>query len=143
MAIGGRKPKPAEQKTVTGNPGHRTIPEVPKFKAGGLVCPKWFSAAEREEWHRIVPELVRVGIARGVHQGSLEGICVLYGGWRKSRKDRDMQQARMSYDAYRKALNEFGLTAASAGRVGFLGGSGAHGDQDEGDEFFDGPRLAK
>ena len=140
MAIGGRKPKPPEQKEATGNPGRRPIPKVPVFAAGGLAAPKWFSAVEREEWGRIVPDLEKAGIAKGVHQGSLEGICVLYGAWRKSRKDKDMQQARMSYDAYRKALNEFGLTAASAGRVGFT--SGTNENKDPAEEFFE-PRLVK
>ena len=136
----GGKPKPAEIKELLGNPGHRPIQEVPVFVAGGLAAPKWFSAVEREEWSRIVPELERVGIAKAVHQGSLEGICVLYGAWRKSRKDKHMQQARMSFDAYRKALNEFGLTAASAGRVGFT--SGANENKDPAQEFFE-PRLVK
>lgn len=140
MAVRGTKPKPAETKHLTGNPGRRPIVEGPAFAAGELVCPKWFSTPEREEWGRIVPELQRVGVAKGIHQGSLEGICVLYGAWRKSRKDKDFQQARMSYDTYRKALNEFGLTAASAGRVGQPGG---HGNEDPADEFFSGPRLAK
>lgn len=138
MAAGGRKPKPSELKKITGNPGRRPIPETPAFAAGGLVMPRWFDAQERAEWGRIVPELERVGIAKSVHQGSLEGICGLYGAYRKSRKDKDIQQARMSYDAYRKALNEFGLTPASAGRVG---AQGSEGGADPADEFF-GPRLA-
>lgn len=143
MAIAGRKPTPAETKEATGNPGNRPIAEPPPFSAGGLAAPAWFTAIELEEWKRIVPELELAGIAKNVHQGALEGICLLYGAWRKARDSDDMQQARMGYHAYRLALNEFGLTAASAGRVGFLGGSGPRGERDPAEEFFNGPRLAK
>jgi phage terminase small subunit len=140
MAIGGRKPKPAAQKRVTGNPGKRKLPDAEPRFSGELVEPQWFSRLEREEWARVTPDLVRLEIATGVHQGALEGICVLYGLWRKARKDRDATQMRMAYDAYRKALNEFGLTPASIGRVG---GKGESGDSDPAAEFFTGPRLAK
>lgn len=138
MAIGGRKPKPAAQKRATGNPGKRTIPAEPAFRGGSLEAPDWFNDTEREEWVRIVPELERLTIAKPVHQGALEGICSLYSVWRDARNARDGTGMRMAYDAYRKALNEFGLTAASAGRVG---GTGEDGDQDPADEFFTGPRA--
>lgn len=138
MAVAGRKPKPSATKRATGNPGKRKLPKSEPQFSGSVQRPEWMNRVELEEWDRIVPSLERVGIAKTVHQGALEGICVLYGAWRKARKDRDATQTRMAFDAYRKALNEFGLTAASAGRV--AGGVDPNAD-DPSDEFFTGPKA--
>lgn len=128
-----------EQRTVA---GARRGDRGPAFAAGGLAPPKWFKAAELEEWARIVPELQRVGVARGIHQGALEGICMLYASGRSLMKAGDVRGARLAANAYRLALGDFGLTPATAGRVGILGGTGARDDDDPGGEFFGGPRLA-
>ena len=146
MAVGGRKPVPAETKVATGNPGNRPIPETPDFAPGtDLAPPRWWKESpgyELMEWKRIVPQLQKCGIAKAVHQGPLEKICQLYAASVVLYEKEDYGSARMQDAEYRKALNEFGLTPASAGRVGFLGGSGPD-DIDPTDEFFDGPRLAK
>ena len=145
MAPRGAKPRPAEDKAARGNPGKRPIAPTPPFAPGDTLAPpkRWKAKGqERQEWQRIVPELQRVGIAKMVHQGVLEKICELYAASVKLYEDRDYTGARMQSAEYRKALNEFGLTAASAGRVGFLGGEGRD-HQDPADEFFTGPRLAK
>jgi len=140
MAIGGRKPKPTAQKIATGNPGRRPLPKnEARFAVGALNAPAWFDLHEREEWERIVPELQANGIAKGVHQGDLEGICVLYGRFRDAREEGDAKEMRLSFDAYRKARNEFGLTPASAARVPAITEDG---DTDPAEEFFKGPRLA-
>lgn len=133
-----------------GNPGHRPIPETPNFTPGDNLRPpdRWpavnetkTEGFERQEWVRIVPDLVKAGIAKAVHQGVLEKICELYAASVTLYEAKDYAGARMQTAEYRKALNECGLTPASAGRVGFLGGSGANGDENEGDEFFKKPRL--
>jgi phage terminase small subunit len=139
MAVRGRKPKPADAKRVAGNPGKRALPKnEPRFSDGGLAAPDWFTPEELEEWNRIVPELQVCNVAKGIHQGDLEGICVLYGQWRTARSKADAKEARLTYDAYRKARNEFGLTPASAGRVASIG---ANDDDDPAAEFFTGPRA--
>lgn len=140
MAIGGRKPKPSEQKQVTGNPGKRPIPPTPSFAPGDSLAPpkRWSQKGfERQEWERIVPELQRLKIAKSVHQGALEGICELYAAKCAAWKKEDYSAHRMAVDAHRKALNEFGLTAASASRVG---GTGEDGHSDPTEEFFTGPK---
>lgn len=142
MAVRGRKPKPAESKIATGNPGRRPIAPTPAFSDGdGLAPPRRWPAKgqERREWDRIVPELQRLRVAKAVHQGILEKICELYAASVELYKAKDFTGSRMQAAEYRKALNEFGLTAASAGRVS---GTGDHGDTDPADEFFPGPRLA-
>ena len=107
--------------------------------APGLTWARLHAVPRRVEWDRIVPELQRCRIAKAVHQGALEKICELYAAGVVLYKQRDFTGSRMQAAEYRKALNEFGLTAASAGRVG---GTGDHGDTDPADEFFPGPRLA-
>lgn len=143
MAVRGQKPKPAGQKVTTGNPGHRPIVEGPAFAAGDDLAPpkRWKKKGqERIEWARIVPELQRVGVAKSVHQGVLEKVCELYAASVELYRLRDYTGSRMQAGEYRKALNEFGLTAASAGRVS---GQGGDGHQDPADQFFTGPRLAR
>lgn len=116
----------------------------PEFKSGdGFLEPpkEWDEdSPEREEWDRIVPELVRCNIAKSVHQGILEGICELYGEWKEHRKEKEYSKARLARAEYRKALNEFGLTPATAGRVG--GATAIDNEDEEAEEFdFTGPRA--
>ena len=147
MAIGGRKPLPAEDKEARGNPGGRPIPDTPNFTPGSDLAPpkRWKKKPgyEREEWDRIVPELQTCGIAKAIHQGMLEKICELYAASVLLYQAKDYAGSRMAVGEYRKALNEFGLTAASAGRVGFLGGDAAKKEEaDPTAEFFGRPKLA-
>jgi hypothetical protein len=61
MAVRGRKPKPKAVKEATGNPGRRPIADEPAFTDGSKLAPpaKWTPLGyERQEWDRIVPELV-------------------------------------------------------------------------------------
>lgn len=141
MAVRGRKSKPAEAKRATGNPGKRPIQGEPAFTGGEVLAPpaRWKAdGQERVEWNRIVPELVRCKIAKAVHQGALEKICELYAASVLLYDRQDFTGSRMQAEAYRKALNEFGLTAASAGRVG---STGANGDEDPADQYFTGPQA--
>ena len=140
MAIRGRKPKPGALKAATGNPGRRAIaPEVPFASGEGVLAPPahWVAEGyERLEWNRIVPELVRCRIAKAIHQGALEGICERYAAATRLYQIGQFSGARQESEAHRKALNEFGLTPASAGRVGAVGGDG---EKDPAESFFTGP----
>jgi hypothetical protein len=130
-------------KLVTGNRGRRPIPAVPAFAPGTNLAPprRWKAGGpEREEWGRIVPELQRLGIAKSVHQGLLELICELYAASAALFRKGHVTSARAQAAEYRKALSEFGLTAASAGRVS---GTPDDGEENPADQFFSGPRLAK
>lgn len=143
MAVRGRKPTPPEAKAARGTQRADRPQDAPDFKSGeGALKPptRWKKGGpEREEWDRIVPELVRCHIAKAVHQGALEKICELYASGVVLYERQDYTQSRMIAAEYRKALNEFGLTAASAGRVG---GASALGSEDEEAEgFFTGPKA--
>jgi phage terminase small subunit len=140
MASVGRKPVPTASKVARGNPGKRPLPAAePAWKGMDPTPPDWFNALELEEWNRTVPELVALGVAKAPHRGALEGICVLYGAWRDARVDVNVPAMRQAFDAYRKALNEFGLTAASSARIAAAPPPDAASAEDE---FFGGPRLA-
>ena len=67
-----------------------------------------------------------------VNQSAIEGICALYAqAIQSARSDGEKTETRQSFDAHRKALNEFGLTPASKGRAG-----GKAKKNDPADEFF-------
>jgi phage terminase small subunit len=144
MAIGGQKPKAAETRVAMGNPGKRPIPKTPAFKDGSELQPpkRWGKRGfELEEWNRLVPELVRVKVAKAVHQAPLEKICELYAASVRMYRAKDYTGFRMAADAHRKALTEFGLTPSSAARIG--AGGGGSDDEDPAEAFFSGPRLTK
>lgn len=124
MAIRGRKPKPAELKLMTGNPGRRPIAESVGEFTGALLMPSWiedkpkpYQAAFIAEWNRITRQLEAWAIVGEVNQGLIEGVSALYAQAIQATTNGEGTEARQSFDAYRKALNEFGLTPASKGRV--------------------------
>jgi len=142
MAVRGRKPTPPQAKQARGTTRADRLQDSPDFKGGeSLQPPKRWSPKgfEREEWNRIVPELVRCNIAKAVHQGALEKICEVYAASVRLYKQRDYTGHRQAAEAYRKSLNEFGLTAASAGRVG--GASAIGNEDDKAEGFFTGPKA--
>jgi P27 family predicted phage terminase small subunit len=47
--------------------------------------PRWLGVMARNEWHRIVPELERLGFLTVIDLGTLEIYCDLYERWRRAR----------------------------------------------------------
>jgi phage terminase small subunit len=121
MANRGRKSDPAPLKLLKGNPGKREIPQEPAFSTGELIAPSWMKGPALEEWNRIVPELSKLGLARNVSYSNLVGLCRHYACAIRAMKKSDIVQERNSWEAYRKASNEFGLTPATAGKAGAAG----------------------
>jgi hypothetical protein len=62
MGVGGRKPKPAALKLVTGNPGKREVEQpvdpaaapAPRMRAQPLVPPRKLSKAQRSKWDAFI-----------------------------------------------------------------------------------------
>ncbi len=72
----GPKPKPTETKRRNGNPGKRPLNDrEPKPSVEGLKCPAWLSPKAKKEWKRIVPELIRLGLATMADQAPLAAYC--------------------------------------------------------------------
>ena len=77
--MNGRKPKPASLKLLAGTPGKRAINRSePKPTSSIGDCPEWFPAEAKEEWDRIVPEMVRLGVFAGLDRAIVEGHCLTY-----------------------------------------------------------------
>lgn len=126
MAKRGRKPKPTGLKVVEGNPGKRALPEnEPEFDDGEVSAPEWIDERPRAwrvdflaEWKRITTQLESWGIIGPANQGLLEAICTYYATGVKAAKDGNSSEMRQAFEAYRKSLNECGLTPASKSRIG-------------------------
>jgi hypothetical protein len=52
--IRGRKPKPRHLKLVTGNPGHRPLPDVGPDPGGKPVKPQWLRGRGAELWDEVL-----------------------------------------------------------------------------------------
>jgi P27 family predicted phage terminase small subunit len=69
-------------KIAEGNPGKRKLNrDEPKPPAGRPLCPAWLTPAAQEEWHRIVPELERIGVLTQVDGTALASYCMTYSRW--------------------------------------------------------------
>lgn len=124
MAVRGRKSKPAELKLMTGNPGRRPLQDDAGDFDGTVVLPSWvenkpkpYQTAFLGEWNRVTRQLESWGVIGEVNQGLIEGVCALYAQSILASITGNDTESRQSIDAYRKALNEFGLTPACKGRV--------------------------
>ena len=76
----GPKPKPTALKLIEGNRGKRPINKnEPKPKLGQPKCPADLSEEARKEWHRIVPELHKIGMLALVDRAGLIVLCRAWG----------------------------------------------------------------
>lgn len=123
--------KPTALKKLQGNPGHRPLNKrEPQFKAEAPRCPGHLGPIAKREWHRIVKELLHVGLLTLADRSALAAYCHLYGRWiqleqelstvQQLGSDRGLRLMRMSnavLDGMRKYLTEFGLTPSSRARL--------------------------
>lgn len=139
MAVRGKKPRPSHLKAIEGTArADRTPENEPEFTPGEVKPPDWIHDTILRvdflrEWERIVGQLREWDALAEVNQGAIEGICTLYAQAVRAAKLGESTEARQSFDGYRKALNEFGLTPASKGRSG---GNGKSKAKDPADKFF-------
>ena len=139
----GRRPKPTYLKIIDGNPGKRAIgeaepqPRMPQTRSPR--APRHLDEHARNEWARVVPELVRMGLYTVVDQAALEAYCSCYSQWRRACDEIDkagetyetvgksggvMWRARPQVAIANEALRqmrafaaEFGLTPAARVRL--------------------------
>jgi P27 family predicted phage terminase small subunit len=74
------KAKPAGLKIIEGrgngrDSGGRKIKESPGFKRDAPSPPSWLSKEARDEWDRIVPELVRLNVTKPLDRAALAAYC--------------------------------------------------------------------
>ena len=81
----GRKPTPTHLKLVKGNPGKRKIGKAePAPESVVMKPPAHLNTVAKNEWKRVIPELVRWGLFSKLDKAALEAYCVAYSQWRKA-----------------------------------------------------------
>jgi P27 family predicted phage terminase small subunit len=80
----GRKPTPTRLKLLRGNPGKRPLNDKEPRPDGAPVCPDWLDGEAQREWDRVVPRLVRLGLATELDQALLAAYCAGWSQWRRA-----------------------------------------------------------
>lgn len=135
MGRRGPPKKPTALKILDGNPGNRPLPQgEPQPALGAPACPGWLSKEAREEWKRVVPELVRLNLLTLIDRAALAAYCEAYAQWELASKDvltegltvpslhsvvtnPKVRIADAAAKRMRAFLIEFGLTPASRARI--------------------------
>ncbi|WP_324754010.1 phage terminase small subunit P27 family [Roseovarius sp. Pro17] len=82
MAPRGPKTKPTNLKLLTGTArAHRLNPREPQPEVARPDAPEHLTDAARDEWSRVVVELVALGILTHLDRGALAAYCQAYGRW--------------------------------------------------------------
>lgn len=81
MTSGG-KPKPLQLKRLQGNPGQRRLPSYEPQPLGAMPPPiPLLGEIGLQEWHRIGPELYRLGILTTADRAIFGAYCRAYERW--------------------------------------------------------------
>lgn len=132
----GRRPKPTRLKALTGNPGKRPLNEdEPQPEPAAPECPPQLSGIAREEWNRMVANLMSLRLLTDLDRAALAAYCAAYGMWSeateaiqkygtmvKSPSGYPMQSpyvalANRQAEIMMRIASEFGFTPASRGRL--------------------------
>ncbi len=127
--MAGRYPKPVALKAIAGNPGHRKLPEEPRFAATTAAPPPDLDSAGLEEWGRVAPGLIALGVVTEPDRAALEAYCRWYSRWRSAMVR--LESGKLKATRYRAMLIEgreasremrayavqLGLTPATRSRV--------------------------
>jgi P27 family predicted phage terminase small subunit len=98
----GRKLTPTQVKLLRGNPGKRPLNEgEPQPAPLAPACPPELSQAAKEEWNRIIAELVELGLMTRLDRAALAAYCQAYAMWS------DAIKAIQKYGPLVKSLNGY------------------------------------
>jgi len=75
--------QPYELKLLTGaargrDSGGRKLTPPPSFRRVAPEPPSWLPAEALAEWHRVVPELLRLGLLKAEDRGTLAAYCTAW-----------------------------------------------------------------
>ena len=115
--ISGQRPKPAQLKMVTGNPGKRPIRHEPQSPPLGRL-PKHFDAEHRAVWREIV-RATPAGVIREGDRFKLEVLCRCLLEFRKAKQVRPAQVAQL-----RALLADLGMDPTARARLSVAPPSG-------------------
>lgn len=140
MGERGPAPKPTRLKVLEGNPGKRALPKnEPRPELGAPDMPEWLPEDAKAEWHRVAPELSRLGLLAKIDGSSLAAYCEAYSRWKRAveqyNKEGHTFITAAGYVAQHPAVGiankamaemlkfgrEFGLTPSSRGRMNLPG----------------------
>lgn len=112
-----RRPVPTSLKVIRGNPGKRPINgREPKPPVADLICPEHLSPLAAQEWARIVPILIDLGLATTADRTVLIAYCELYAEM-VERSTARKEQRTASIAQLRACLVELGLTPAARAKM--------------------------
>ena len=132
----GRKPKPTALKLIAGNPGKRKIKGgEPKPEICTPEPPKHLTLAAVAEWHRLAPQLARLGLMSELDRAAFAMYCQSWA--RHVEAEQQIAKAsalafthngypivnpwvtisKQSFDMCRSLLSEFGLTPVARARM--------------------------
>lgn len=145
MGERGPAPKPTALRVLEGNPSHRPLPKnEPKPELGVPECPSWLPEDAQAEWHRVAPELSKLGLLAKIDGSALAAYCAAYARWKLA--EETLKVAGLTFNTQagyvaqhpcvgmaNKALaemlrfgREFGLTPSSRGRMALPGEAERH-----------------
>lgn len=132
----GRPPLPTNVKRLKGTlRKDRTPHNEPAPALGAPPCPEWLGDLAKEEWRRVVPELISLGLLTKIDRAALAGYCHAWAEWQTLDADvqengiymetgNGYQQVRPAVTARDKAIErclkfarEFGFTPAARTRI--------------------------
>lgn len=84
----GRKSKPTALKKLEGNAGKRALPkDEPQPEAiTGVAAPAYLSKDAKDEWRRLAPELIKLGLLTVADLGSLAAYCAAWSDFVKAER---------------------------------------------------------
>lgn len=83
MGRRGPPPKPTALRLVQGNPSKKPLPKnEPKPASAAPPVPAFLDEYGREEWQRVVPELLAIGCLAEIDAGALAVYCMAFSRWR-------------------------------------------------------------
>ena len=134
----GRRPKPAKQKALAGNPGRRQLPtNEPEPAVGEPPRPAWMKGEAAKEWDRVTAILRAEKRLTLSDAPALEKLCAVHARWMRLRAKADhprtpltvptaeggekphpvFNMERAAADQCRHFYAEFGLTPSARPRT--------------------------
>ena len=88
MAKTGRKPKPSALKRLEGNPGKRPLNELEPMPPVTELCgPEHMLPEAKQEWKRLAPILMGMGLLTAADAVPFEGYCTAYARWLEAQEE--------------------------------------------------------
>lgn len=132
----GPKPIPTSLKKLNGNPGKRPLnDDEPQPEIGAPEPPEFLTEAALEEWNRLIPELVELGLVSQLSRATIAAYCQAYGRWKEAEAHLAVEPyvligekggsyqnpwlaiANKAMEQMQKIAAEFGMTPSSQSRV--------------------------